>query len=103
MENRSAARVQPDISIICDPSKLTERGCNGSLEMVVEITSPSNASRDYITKADLYKMAKVNVWTELYSPEKPPAPLRDGGARGMETGRFSRRHNKPTLKTAIWM
>jgi hypothetical protein len=34
---------------------------------------------------------------------KPLAPLRDGGARGMETGRFSRRHNKPTLKTAIWM
>jgi Uma2 family endonuclease len=52
MENRSAVRVQPDISVICDQSKLTERGCNGSPEMVIEITSPSNASWDYITKAE---------------------------------------------------
>jgi Uma2 family endonuclease len=68
MENRSAARVQPDISVICDPSKLTERGYNGSPEMVIEITSPSNASRDYITKADLYQRAKVREYW-IVNPE----------------------------------
>jgi hypothetical protein len=44
-----------------------------------------------------------NVLGEQYSPEKIFGVARDGGARGIETGRFSRRHVKPTLKTAIWM
>jgi Uma2 family endonuclease len=38
--------VQPDISVICDPSKLDERGCKGAPDLVVEILSPATARKD---------------------------------------------------------
>ena len=38
--------VQPDISVICDPSKLDDRGCKGSPDLIVEILSPATARKD---------------------------------------------------------
>ena len=32
--------VQPDICVVCDPSKLDEAGCCGAPDMIVEIFSP---------------------------------------------------------------
>ena len=46
--------VGPDISVICDPDKLTDRGCTGAPDWIIEIISPSNRSHDYITKLNLY-------------------------------------------------
>lgn len=45
--------VQPDISVICDPFKLTRLGCTGAPDMIVEITS-SDYSHDYVRKLSLY-------------------------------------------------
>ena len=42
----SQSVVQPDISVICDKNKLTDAGCTGSPDMIVEIVSPSNSSHD---------------------------------------------------------
>ena len=39
--------VEPDISVICDPSKLDEKGCHGAPDWIIEITSPSNPQMDY--------------------------------------------------------
>lgn len=47
--------VQPDISVICDPGKLDNRGCVGSPDLVVEILSSSTASYDQIKKRSLYE------------------------------------------------
>ena len=33
----SQSVVQPDISVICDKNKLTDAGCTGSPDMIVEI------------------------------------------------------------------
>ena len=49
--------VEPDISVICDPNKLTERGCTGAPDWIVEIVSPSTSSHDYIRKLNLYAKA----------------------------------------------
>ena len=46
--------VEPDITVVCDKNKLTEDGCEGAPDWVIEITS-SNSSYDYITKYYLYK------------------------------------------------
>ena len=46
--------VEPDISIICDKSKLTDRGCSGAPDLIVEIVSPSSRKMDYVWKAGLY-------------------------------------------------
>ncbi|MEW6712745.1 MAG: Uma2 family endonuclease [Candidatus Riflebacteria bacterium] len=47
--------VQPDILIVCDPEKLDEHGCIGAPDLIVEILSPSSASRDHIKKRRLYE------------------------------------------------
>ena len=54
--------VAPDISVICNPNKLTDRGCTGAPDWIVEITSPSNSSHDYIRKLNLYADAGVREY-----------------------------------------
>lgn len=29
--------VEPDISVICDPSKLNDNGCNGAPDWIIEV------------------------------------------------------------------
>ena len=58
----SKSIVQPDISVICDKNKLTDSGCTGSPDMIIEIVSPSNSSHDYITKLNLYQKYKVKEY-----------------------------------------
>ena len=53
--------VEPDISVICDPNKLTDRGCCGAPDLIIEIASPASNKMDYIKKNVLYLEAGVNV------------------------------------------
>lgn len=53
--------VQPDILVVCDRDKLDGKRCNGSPDLVIEVTS-SNYSRDYIEKLALYKSAGVREY-----------------------------------------
>ena len=53
---------EPDISVICDPDKISKRGCEGAPDLVIEITSPSTASRDYGLKLFKYRMAGVKEY-----------------------------------------
>lgn len=54
--------VQPDISVICDKNKLTDKGCTSSPDMIVEIISPYNPSNDYVRKLNLYEQFKVKEY-----------------------------------------
>ena len=54
--------VEPDISVICDRNKLTDRGCTGAPDWIIEIVSPSNSSHDYILKLNLYADAGVREY-----------------------------------------
>lgn len=54
--------VEPDISVICDPSKLTEKGCTGAPDWIIEIVSPGNPGHDYIRKLNLYADAGVREY-----------------------------------------
>jgi len=54
--------VEPDISVICDKSKLTDRGCFGAPDWVIEIVSPSNPGHDYVRKLNLYAEAGVREY-----------------------------------------
>jgi len=49
--------VEPDISVICDKSKLTDKGCNGSPDWIIEVVSPSSKYMDYFTKLFKYRNA----------------------------------------------
>lgn len=54
--------VEPDISVICDPSKLNDKGCNGAPDWVIEIVSPSSKRMDYSTKLFKYRTAGVREY-----------------------------------------
>jgi len=54
--------VEPDISVICDPDKLNDKGCTGAPDWIIEITSPSNTGHDYIKKLGLYADAGVREY-----------------------------------------
>ncbi|MBI3039196.1 Uma2 family endonuclease [bacterium] len=62
--------VQPDIAVICDASKLDDRGCRGSPDLIVEIVSPSTASMDFIKKLNLYERQKVREYWILHPVDK---------------------------------
>ncbi len=51
--------VQPDLSVICDPSKLDDRGCNGAPDLIIEILSPGNSRTEMKDKFELYQEAGV--------------------------------------------
>ena len=54
--------VEPDISIICDQSKLTDKGCNGAPDWIIEIVSPSSRQMDYYKKLFKYRTAGVREY-----------------------------------------
>jgi Uma2 family endonuclease len=54
--------VEPDVSVVCDRDKLSDRGCEGAPDMVVEVVSPSNPEMDYVSKLNLYREAGVREY-----------------------------------------
>ena len=54
--------VQPDICVICDPSKIDIKGCLGAPDLIVEVQSPSTAKRDMDEKFHLYEEAGVREY-----------------------------------------
>jgi Uma2 family endonuclease len=60
--------VQPDICVVCDPSKLDYRGCIGAPDIVVEILSPGNNKKELRNKYEIYEESGVKeywiVWPE---------------------------------------
>jgi Uma2 family endonuclease len=51
--------VQPDLLVVCDPAKLDTHGCIGAPDWIIEIISPSTASKDHIVKRELYEQVGV--------------------------------------------
>lgn len=54
--------VEPDITVVCDPSKLDDIGCKGAPDLVMEILSPSTQRHDKLTKFNLYQRAGVREY-----------------------------------------
>ncbi len=54
--------VEPDISVICDPEKLNDKGCNGAPDWTIEIVSPSSKRMDYSIKLFKYRSAGVREY-----------------------------------------
>lgn len=76
--------VEPDISVICDKSKLTDKGCEGAPDWIIEVVSPSSRRIDYSTKMLLYSEAGVREYwivdsakerTTIYRYEQDVAPI----------------------------
>jgi len=61
-EDEVTTVVQPDLSVICDRSKLTEKGCFGAPDLVVEILSPHTSRKDMNEKLSLYERHGVREY-----------------------------------------
>lgn len=62
--------VEPDITIVCDSSKLDEKGCKGSPDMIIEILSPSTAKTDKVIKFNKYEKAGVKEYWVIEPEQK---------------------------------
>ena len=69
LEEDNINYVEPDISVICDISKLDEKGCHGAPDWVIEIVSPGSKSRDYMTKMIKYSTTGVREYW-IVDPDK---------------------------------
>ncbi len=76
--------VQPDIIINCDKDKIDDKGCFGAPDVVIEILSPSTASKDIIKKRMLYEKNKVKQYWIVDPQEKEVYiyKLQDNGKYG---------------------
>lgn len=71
--------VQPDILVVCDPRKIAETHIEGPPDLVVEIASPSTASRERTLKLILYaKHGVKEYWIVTPYPHLVEVLLLDG-------------------------
>jgi Uma2 family endonuclease len=54
--------VQPDILVVCDPSKITSSHIEGAPDLVVEVLSPSTLPKDLREKKALYQRGGVKEY-----------------------------------------
>ena len=61
--------VEPDISVICDPDKLNDKGCTGAPDWILEVVSPGSRKMDYNQKLFKYRIAGVREYW-IVDPDK---------------------------------
>lgn len=54
--------VQPDVLVVCDPSRLDRRGVRGAPDLVVEVLSAATAGHDQVLKRRVYERAGVREY-----------------------------------------
>lgn len=62
--------VQPDLCVICDLSKIDDKGCLGAPDLVIEVLSPGNTNKEIKLKFELYEEAGVKEYWVVYSAEE---------------------------------
>lgn len=61
--------VQPDISVVCNPEKLDDKGCKGAPDFIAEITSLATIKKDMKDKLLIYEKHGVpEYW--IIQPEE---------------------------------
>ncbi len=62
--------VQPDLCVICDPQKITEQGCDGAPDWIIEILSKGNSKKEMRLKYELYQESGVLEYWLVYPYEQ---------------------------------
>ena len=80
--------LEPDIVAVCDPEKTANgKGCDGAPDFVIEVVSPSTASRDYLYKLNQYQRAGVKEYW-IVNPDSKSVNVY-GFSDGNGTGAYS--------------
>jgi Uma2 family endonuclease len=62
--------VQPDVTVVCDRSKITTQGCIGSPDLVVEVVSKSSVKHDLHEKFQVYEQAGIREYWIIHPTDK---------------------------------
>src|SRR5258706_5430240 len=62
--------VQPDLCVVCDPSKIDERGCLGAPDWIIEILSMHTSAKDLREKFDVYEDAGVKEYWVVHPQDQ---------------------------------
>ena len=62
--------VQPDVYVVCDRDKLTQRGVCGAPDFIAEVISPSTKKMDMVVKLQKYQEAGVREYWIVDAEDK---------------------------------
>jgi len=54
--------LEPDVSVVCSPEKIDDKGCHGAPDWIIEVVSPGTQARDYGIKLFKYRTAGVREY-----------------------------------------
>lgn len=80
--------VEPDISVICDDEILSDRGCEGAPDWIIEVVSPSSQRIDYLIKLFKYRTAGVKEYW-IVDPKDRTVSVYDFANDNMEKYTFA--------------
>ena len=61
--------VQPDVLVVCNRKKITEKNIQGAPELIIEVASPSTEVKDRREKKGIYERFRVKEYIILF-PER---------------------------------
>ena len=62
--------VQPDVLVVCDAAKVSERGVRGAPDWVLEVLSPATAGHDQVRKRRIYELAGVREYWMVHPTDR---------------------------------
>ncbi len=62
LDDKDDIYVEPDITVVCNSSKIHNKGCVGVPDLVVEVLNPSTALKDKRVKLRLYRLSGVREY-----------------------------------------
>jgi Uma2 family endonuclease len=62
--------VQPDVTVIGNPAIITDKGCHGVPDLLVEIVSKSSVTRDLHEKYKLYELSGVREYWVVHPQDR---------------------------------
>lgn len=100
--------VQPDLLVVCDRTKITEKNIQGAPDLIIEVLSPATAKKDLWEKKNLYERHGVKEYI-LVDPEGRYAQRFRLGADGrfdrgevFGAGETMTLHTLDHLKVPLW-
>ncbi|MCM1054692.1 MAG: Uma2 family endonuclease [Bacteroides sp.] len=79
---------EPDLFVVCDKDKITEKGCSGAPDWTIEIVSPSSRRMDYYIKLFKYREAGVREYW-IVDPQKETTAVYNFEKETMEEYAFT--------------
>jgi Uma2 family endonuclease len=99
--------VQPDLLVVCDPSKVTDANIQGAPDLIIEIASPSTKLMDKREKKALYEKFGVKEYVIIYPDDAlvERFQMEGGKFEGPDVINWDERWSSfvfPALEISIW-